>query len=231
MGHPAVTIGWADAEALGGEFYRWEFATALAGGLLGVNPFDQPNVESAKANAAAILSRSSGAGSCDCATPFRLGSLSLYTAPNAATGFDEALSGLLSPDVRGYVAIMAYLPRTREVSERLQALRIGTVEATGVATTVGYGPRFLHSTGQIHKGGPEGGVFLQITHEPREAVMIPGQPGGFGDLQRAQADGDIAALRANGRRVARIHICGDVLPALDLLSRAVQRASISMRSR
>jgi transaldolase/glucose-6-phosphate isomerase len=181
-GHPVVRI--ADgAPSLGAEFFRWEFATAVTGNILGIHPFDQPNVEEAKRATKQILE----------------------SDPGEAREFDdlEALLGTLMG--RDYVAIQAYLDPTSETEQVLQRARLAIRDRHKVAVTVGFGPRFLHSTGQLHKGGPDAGVFVQIVDRTRDAdVSIPGAPYTFGELIDAQALGDLRALRARRRRVARV---------------------------
>jgi hypothetical protein len=181
----AVDAAWLDdPHDLGGEFFRWEFATAVAGAILSVNPFDQPNVAESKANTGRVLA--SGAPP----TP--------ADPPGAVRGW---LSGIRPGD---YVAVMAYVPPDAAMDRRLAALRGGIGQRAGVAVTVGYGPRFLHSTGQFHKGGPPRGHFLQIVDAPALDVPIPGAPYGFRRLIAAQADGDLEALRARARPVLRV---------------------------
>jgi transaldolase / glucose-6-phosphate isomerase len=183
-GHPAVLLRLEDPIELGGEFFRWEFATAVAGHVLGIHPFDQPNVQEAKD-----------------ATKKLLASGDVTPPP-----YDDA--GALLKEVRAgdYIAILAYMPRNDENERRLHAARMGLRDRFRVATTVGFGPRFLHSTGQLHKGGPDTGVFLQVVEAPSEDVAIPGEPYSFATLFAAQSSGDLASLRAHGRRVARIHL-------------------------
>jgi hypothetical protein len=183
-GHPAVLLRLGDPIDLGGEFFRWEFATAVAGYVLGIHPFDQPNVQEAKDATRKLLASGD-------VTP------SLYDAP------DVALKEVRPGD---YIAIQAYAPRDGQTEERLHRSRLRLRDRYRVATTVGFGPRFLHSTGQLHKGGPNTGVFLQVVEEPREDIPIPRQPYSFGTLFAAQSAGDLASLRAHGRRVARVHM-------------------------
>ncbi len=180
-GHPVLRLPLDAAVQLGGEFFRWEFATAVAGAVLGINPFDQPNVQEAKDRTKQLLA--SGA------------------VPEPDRGDLDALLQQVRPG--DYVAIQAYLPRNEETDWRLHAARMRIRDRWNVATTVGFGPRFLHSTGQLHKGGPNTGVFLQIVEPPQEDVPIPGQPYTFGTLLAAQAAGDLESLRAHGRRAAR----------------------------
>ena len=179
-GQPVVRLPFEDAYQLGGEFFRWEFATAVAGHLLGIHPFDQPNVQQAKDASARIL----GGADVDPSTP-----------PVA-----EVLASVEPGD---YVALQAFLPRSAATVEALQAARVRLRDRHRVATTVGFGPRFLHSTGQLHKGGPDSGVFIQIVGDDRDDLAIPGQPYSFGQLKQAQALGDLESLRAQGHRVAR----------------------------
>jgi glucose-6-phosphate isomerase len=183
-GHPAVHLPLGDPIELGGEFFRWEFATAVAGAVLGINPFDQPNVQEAKDATKRLLASGQ--------------------VPDPGYG---DLSALLTEARPGdYVAIQAYLPRTEDISRRLQAARMRLRYRLHVATTVGFGPRYLHSTGQLHKGGPETGVFIQVAEPPEEDLAIPGQPYSFAKLLAAQATGDLESLRTHGRRVARVRL-------------------------
>jgi transaldolase / glucose-6-phosphate isomerase len=182
-GHPVVRLPFAGMRGLGGEFVRWEVATAVAGHVLGINPFDQPNVQEAKDATAEVLS----AGGVDAPT---------LDDPAAL------LSGVVPKD---YVAILAYLDRTAETEASLEWARLAIRDRHRVATTLGFGPRFLHSTGQLHKGGPNEGVFLQVVDANRPVdVPVPGQTYSFGTLIDAQALGDLRALRERGRRVARV---------------------------
>jgi transaldolase/glucose-6-phosphate isomerase len=207
-GHPSVSFELEDSLDLGAEMFRWEFATAVAGKLLGINPFDQPNVQEAKDRTNEILAGKSRVES-----------------PESRVVDQEALRELLDSLRPGdYFAITAYLHDTPEAVERLKRIRLKVRDALKVATTVGFGPRFLHSTGQLHKGGPDTGVFLQITAEPRENVRIPGKPYGFDEVVAAQAAGDLAALRSRGRRAVRVCLPQDVVPALEDLEAAVTRA-------
>ncbi len=179
---PAVDLPFGGREALGGEFFRWEFATAIAGHLLSIHPFDQPNVEEAKDATRRLL---------DTAAP-----------PSAANDDIGAFLEALRPGE--YLAIQAYLPRTAANSARLEAARLRLRDRFKVATTLGFGPRLLHSTGQLHKGGPASGVFVQVVDAPATDLAIPGSPFSFGKLLAGQAAGDREALRARGRRVARV---------------------------
>ena len=192
-GHPVVQLDLRDRYDVGAEFYRWEYATAIAGAVLEVNPFDQPNVQSAKDKTAEVLTHYAAAGSLPDHAP--------------ATSLKELLSGASAGD---YLAIMAYVEQTPETDAALASLRQRVMEKHHIATTVGYGPRFLHSTGQLHKGGPTTGLFLQITTDYKADIAIPGEDYSFGTLADAQSLGDIQALESLGRKTARVHVTGDV---------------------
>jgi len=161
-------------------FFVSEFATAVAGWALGINPFDQPNVQEAKDNTKRVLEEGS---------------------PELESGDLDALLGALEPP--RYLAIMAYLPYSGEVESGAARVRERAARRHHVATTFGYGPRFLHSTGQFHKGGPPVGAFVQIVDEPQEDLEVPGEAYTFGTLIRAQADGDLQTLRSHGLDAVR----------------------------
>ncbi|GAB4506158.1 MAG: hypothetical protein Kow00123_02960 [Anaerolineales bacterium] len=218
--HPtAFTRELADLYDLGGEFYCWEMATAVAGHILGVNPFDQPNVAEAKRNTANMLALYEQRGALEPADAITLGAHSDTGAPA------EALRRFFAGIQPGhYCAVLAYLPPSdawdalfAELQEQL-ALRLG------VAVTFGYGPRYLHSTGQLHKGGPATGHFLILTADDAEDVPIPGERYTFGVLKNAQALGDRQALEAAGRPVLHLHLAGDAHQTAHALRRAVQAA-------
>ncbi len=168
---------------LGAEFYRWEFATAVAGTVLGINPFDQPNVQEAKDRTAEVLSGHD-------------------QVPGTRTGPEVTLEKLLADAQEGdYVAIQAFVDPARE--GELEPL-VERARATGCVVTLGLGPRYLHSTGQLHKGGPPTGRFVQVVDDPGDELAIPGRPFGFRRLIQAQAEGDLAALRQRGRPIVRV---------------------------
>jgi transaldolase / glucose-6-phosphate isomerase len=196
-GHPVLTFDLADPYDLGGEIFRWEVATALACALLEVNPFDQPDVQIAKDIAKAKIAEFRANGK------LSAGEFVSSEASDFASVLNEFLSDTRPGD---YVAINAYLPRNPELDALLQSLRAAVTKKTGLPTTLGFGPRFLHSTGQLHKGGADNGVFLQITADPESDFDIPGQGLTFGTLERGQALGDYEALASRGRRILRIHL-------------------------
>jgi hypothetical protein len=194
--------------------FHWEFATAVAGALMQIDPFEQPNVTESKDNTKRLLVEYVAKRK----LPERG---ALVTKKEWVAG----LVGLLNKVKRGdYVAVQAYLQRTPGNDRALRAIRKELRDALGVATTVGYGPRFLHSTGQLHKGGPNNGVFIQITADAAKDVNIPGEPYTFGALIRAQAVGDLQALKDHKRRAIRIHLGQDVSGGLRQLQVAVQKA-------
>ncbi len=189
--------------SLGEMFLFWEYATAIAGYSIGVDPFDQPDVEAAKAHARTVLE--GGGGMEDEEPAFREGQVQVYGEVGEATDLVSALDALFAEvDEYGYVGVQAFLDRIAEAhAEQLRAL---VSRHAGVQATFGFGPRYLHSTGQYHKGGRPNGVFFQITADPRTELLVPGRPYGFSVLQRAQALGDAAALTEKGRRVLRVHL-------------------------
>lgn len=192
---------------LGALFLIWEYATAIVGRLLAIDPFDQPNVQESKDNTNTLLAEAGDGPLPETAPAFRDGAVEVYGDRwlGSAGTVAEALAALLAtvPE-HGYVAVMAYLDRLHD--RDATRLRDLLADKTPAAVTFGWGPRFLHSTGQYHKGGPAGGVFLQLTGEPERDLAIPGQPFDFGRLQRAQSLGDAKALAQRGRPVLRLHL-------------------------
>jgi len=228
-GHPVVTIRIVDPYALGGECFRWEMATAVAGHFLKINPFDQPNVEAAKKRARAMVEAYRREGRLSVPAPsFVEAGIAVDTEMEGQTlqavlrGFLESAAAAEAPQGgRSYVAIQAYVQPTAQTDAALQALRTRIQEQYRLATTVGFGPRFLHSTGQLHKGDGGHGWFIQITSEAPEDAPIPDEAGrdtsslSFQTLKTAQALGDGQALKDAGRRVLRVHLRGpDVLAGL-----------------
>ncbi len=209
-GYPVISLPVEDDYELGREFFRWEMAAAVACAVLGVNPFDQPDVQDSKSRTDQKIRNFHENGVLGEGAPIWEGEqVQLYG--NVRIGAGESLAGILDSFLElgqegDYIALNAYLPRTASYLDMLQKLRIAVWKRTGLATTLGFGPRFLHSTGQLHKGGPNRGLFLQITAEPSEDLPIPGWKLTFGTLERAQALGDLEALQAAGRRVLQIHL-------------------------
>jgi hypothetical protein len=206
-GHPVITIQLDELEDLGQEFFRWEMATAGAAAVLKINPFDQPNVEQAKIKAKELMAAFAERGYLPVETPtLDYDDIDVY-GPAMGESVVEALKAFLTNYRPGdYVAIMAYLPYGAEIDAALNELRLVLRTGLRSATTVGYGPRFLHSTGQLHKGDGNNGLFIQITHTPPEDAAIPGEKYTFATLAAAQAQGDYNALQENGRRLIRFHI-------------------------
>jgi transaldolase/glucose-6-phosphate isomerase len=233
-GHPVARIEVADARNLGQEFFRFEIATAVAGALLGIDAFDQPDVEAAKRAARRLTAAYEETGRLEPESPLlELDGLRLFAAPDARAGLEAAaargLPGVLAAHLAllragDYFALNAFVERCDAHDAELQRMRHAVRDARRVATTLGYGPRFLHSTGQLHKGGPPSGVLLQITADPAEDVAIPGRRTSFGVLALAQARADFDVLVERGRRVLRVHLGSDVPAGLARLRAALERA-------
>jgi hypothetical protein len=198
-GHPTLTVASHGPADLGRIFFLAEFATAVAGWALEINPFDQPNVQEAKDNTKTVLDSGS--------------------VPSLEVASDEALKALLA-DAKPphYVAVMGYLPPSAEVDAAVGDLRVAIRAATGAATTFGYGPRFLHSTGQLHKGGPPTGRFLQLVNDPSADAEIPDAGYSFGTLIAAQAAGDLQTLRSHGFAAERVKLSGEPAEAVRALT-------------
>lgn len=229
-GHPVVRQVLKDALSLGREFFLWEMATALAGAVLGINPFDQPNVQESKDNTKRLLQIYQENGSLpEQDLLVSEDGCRIYGDPASMGSQANTLAAVMSlhlarVKVGDYVALTVYLPETERHDQLLQGIRLTVREACKVATTVGYGPRFLHSTGQLHKGGADNGIFIQITADDVQDVPIPGEPLTFGVLKQAQALGDFESLANRGRRIIRFHLGSDVESGLEKLLTAVSRA-------
>ncbi len=228
-GHPSLRIILNEHISIGEELFLWEFATALAGVLLAINPFDQPNVQESKTNSVAIIEEYKKTGVLP--EPDVLaseGGLVAYgrkadwPGVTSVANAIKALVKTLKP--RDYFAVMQFVEESPVYDEILQDMRTSVRDAKKVATTTGYGPRFLHSTGQFHKGGGDNGVFLQVTADDAKDVAIPGEPFSFGVLVRAQAIGDFQSLLARDRRALRIHIKGPVREGLKAIRDLVKQA-------
>ncbi|MFQ5904370.1 MAG: phosphoheptose isomerase, partial [Candidatus Binatia bacterium] len=201
MGHPTARIRLTEDYDIGLEIFRWEAAVASAGAVLGIHPFNQPDVELAKDLARKAMKKD---------TKKTIEGVETVAADDPEE-LAEALKDWLSQAEKGdYVAIQAYLSLTEDTTELLQKIRYKLLNRMHLATTVGYGPRFLHSTGQLHKGGANKGLFLQIVDEPTKDLAVPGADYSFGDIISAQAVGDFQALKKRGRRVLRISLKKDV---------------------
>jgi hypothetical protein len=233
-GQPVVTLPVSDAYDLGHEFFRWEFATAIASALMGVNPFDQPNVQEAKDRTSALLEQYNTARELPQPRPFlRTERIALAAGADIAARLADAVSLQAAFEAYArevgpsdYVALLAYIEATEQAHETLQHIRLRLRDLLRVATTLGYGPRFQHSTGQLHKGGSDTGVFWQfVAHDPQD-VAIPGEPYTFGVLKQAQALGDLQSLQAHGRRVLRIDLGADIAAGLAEVRQAIDAARL-----
>jgi transaldolase/glucose-6-phosphate isomerase len=231
-GHPVVHITMEDKYDLGQEFFRWEVATATAGSLIGINPFNQPDVEASKIATKELTSEYEKNGSLPVETPvFEAAGIKLFTdAENAAqlgkkSSLAEYLKAHLGRLQTGdYFALLAYVEMNGLHDKQLQSLRTAVRDHKKVATCLGFGPRFLHSTGQAYKGGPNSGVFLQVTCDDAEDLAVPGQKYTFGVVKAAQARGDFAVLAERKRRALRVHLGKDVHEGLTVLEAAVREA-------
>ena len=235
-GHPVVRLELDDEYDVAQEFFRWEFAAAVAGAILGINPFDQPDVEASKIATRKLTGEYERAGTLPAETPFfSEGQIALFAdATNAAlldraVGTRRSLAGYLAAHVGRlnegeYFALLAYVEMNDANERTLQAIRIGVRDARRVATCLQFGPRFLHSTGQGFKGGPDTGVFLQITCDDALDLPVPGQSYTFGVVKAAQARGDFQVLAERNRRALRVHLGSDVPGALSALQTAMRAA-------
>ncbi len=226
-GHPVARIEIKDRLSLGAEFVRWEVATAAAGAVLGVNPFDEPNVAESKKNTADLLREWKQKQTFNEGKPVAVdGQLAVFCredapwlpagSPKPAQNVVDSFLNLVRPP--DYVAVLAFLHPTAPRDKKLEAIRLRIRDRARVATTLGYGPRYLHSTGQLHKGGPDFGVFIVLTADADIDLRIPGEDYGFAVLQRAQALGDLRSLNGKRRRTIRIHLGSDVDKGLKLLA-------------
>ena len=232
-GHPVVRITVNDRMQLGQEFFRWEMATAVAGSIIGINPFDQPDVETAKIKTRELTEAFEKGGALPEERAFFEGEgIKLFADPRneatlkpQATSLTGALKAHLGRIGQGdYAALLAYIERSKAHIDIVQRIRRTIRDRTQAATCVGFGPRFQHSTGQAYKGGPNSGVFLQITCDDPEDLPVPGQSYTFGIVKAAQARGDFDVVAERGRRALRAHITGDLDKGLETLSRAVEQA-------
>ena len=235
-GHPVVRIAMADIYELGAEFFRWEIATAVAGSIIGINAFNQPDVEASKIATRELTSAYEKTGSLPAEKPVVEDSgVKLFTdEKNAAelaklSGGDQSLVGYLRAHLSrikagDYFAVLGYVQMNAEHEQSLQTIRHAVRDKKRVATCLGFGPRFLHSTGQAYKGGPNSGVFLQITCDDSVELPVPGQKYTFGIVKAAQARGDFQVLADRGRRALRVHLGSNLKAGLATLQAAVQKA-------
>jgi len=224
-GQSVVTIRLADLHDIAQEFYRWEIATATAGAILGINPFDQPNVQESKDNTKRLLKEVREQGRLpEGQATLREGPLSLYGQEGAPTITGSLARFLGQARAGDYLALLAYLPENEASSRVLEEVRLRLRDALRLATTLGYGPRYLHSTGQFHKGGPNTGLFMILTFSDQDDPAVPGQPYTFGVFQQAQAIGDMESLQRHGRRVVRLHLGDDLAPGLTAFSEVMRQA-------
>ena len=230
-GHPVARIVVPALGRIGGEFFRWELATAVAGAVLGINPFDQPDVEASKIKTLELTKAVESSGTLPAPAPiFTADGISLFADPANATalGSQDSLQAYLRAHFAragagDYVALLAYLAQNTQHLALLQALRVRLRDRLRVATNVQFGPRFLHSTGQFYKGGPKSGLFLQITGADAHDLAVPGHRLSFGTIKAAQAQGDFTVLCERGRRALHVHLDA-VEPGLQSLARAVELA-------
>ncbi|MGO8954908.1 MAG: bifunctional transaldolase/phosoglucose isomerase [Rhodomicrobium sp.] len=230
-GNPVARIGVKDIWHIGQEFFRWEIATAVAGAVIGIDPFDQPDVEASKEKARALTAEYEKSHRLPEENPlFRENGVALYADPrNAAElGQHKTLSGYLKSHLgrvhpSDYVALLAYIQRNGANTLALTAMRTRIRDKTHAATCLGYGPRFQHSTGQAYKGGPNSGVFLQLTCDDPADIDVPGHSYSFGVVKAAQARGDLEVLAERGRRALRVHLT-DVEAGLAELAQSIEAA-------
>ena len=234
-GHPVARITLANRMSLFQEFFRWEIAVAVAGAVIGVDPFDQPDVEAAKIKTSALTDAYEASGALAAQTPFfQDGAISLYTDPGNISALKSAAGeASLEAYLRAhfarvgaadYIGLLAYLDRTDAHVASMTAIRTGLRGRLKAATVVGFGPRFQHSTGQAYKGGPNAGVFLQITAPPAADLPVPGRKLSFGVIEAAQAQGDFDVLAERGRRILRVDLGADVAGGLARLAAAIEAA-------
>jgi len=235
-GQPVVRINVQDIYSLGQEFFRWEMATAVAGAIIGINPFNQPDVEASKIATHKLTGEYEQTGRLPQETPFfEEGGIKLFTdgknasALEAAGGGKPSLTAYLKAHLArlnpgDYFALLAYIEMNAANEKSLQAIRHAVLDAKRVATCLGFGPRFLHSTGQAYKGGPNTGVFLQVTCDDATDLPVPGQKYTFGTVKAAQARGDFEVLVERERRALRVHLPADVKAGVARLQAAIRQA-------
>jgi transaldolase / glucose-6-phosphate isomerase len=230
-GQPVVRITLPNTYTLGQEFFRWEIATAVAGSIIGIDAFNQPDVEASKVETRKLTSEYESTGSLPAESPFLVTKDAKLFADDkntAALAGGKTLADILKSQLSriaasDYFAVLGYIPMNAENEAALQTIRTAVRDGKKVATCLGFGPRFLHSTGQAYKGGPNSGVFLQITCDDASDLPVPGQKYTFGVVKAAQARGDFAVLAERGRRALRVHLGKNLKSGLKALSRAVSQ--------
>ena len=234
-GHPVVRIVMKSIDHIGQEFFRFEMAVAVAGSVLGINPFNQPDVEAAKIKTRELTAAFEKTGSLPTEHPVvSTEAVDIYTDDNNAAALRKAGANgdlgswlkahLARSGAHDYVALLAYIERNTAHIGNLQHMRLAVRDRRHVATCAEFGPRFLHSTGQAYKGGPDSGVFLQITADDARDLAVPGQKASFGVIRAAQARGDFGVLTERGRRALRVHLKGDLASGLQMLDKAITEA-------
>jgi transaldolase/glucose-6-phosphate isomerase len=232
-GHPVVRIAVPNIYNLGQEFFRWEIATAVAGSIIGIDAFNQPDVEASKIETKKLTSQYEATGSLPPEVPFfEASGIKLFADEKNAVAVhgpnlvDVLKAHLARAGAGDYFAVLGYVTMNPAHEKALQAIRHAVRDKKKVATVLGFGPRFLHSTGQAYKGGPNSGVFLQITCDDAKDLPVPGQKYTFGIVKAAQARGDFAVLAERGRRALRVHLGKNVKAGLATLAKAVQKAIV-----
>jgi transaldolase/glucose-6-phosphate isomerase len=230
-GHPVVRITLPNTGTLGQEFFRWEIATAVAGSIIGINAFNQPDVEASKIETKKLTTQYEATGSLPPEVPFfeDKGIKLFADEKNVAAVHGPKLADVLKAHLSrlgtgDYFGVLGYIPMNAANEKTLQGIRHSVRDKKKVATVLGFGPRFLHSTGQAYKGGPNSGVFLQITCDDAKDLPVPGQKYTFGIVKAAQARGDFAVLSERGRRALRVHLGKNLKSGLAALAKAVQKA-------
>jgi len=231
-GYPVVRITLPNVYAVGQEFFRWEIATAVAGSIIGINAFNQPDVEASKIETKKLTSQYEATGSLPPESPFFIAKDAKLFADDrnsAALSGGKSLNEIVKTHLSrigagDYFAVLGYIPMNAENEKALQTIRMSVRDAKKVATCLGFGPRFLHSTGQAYKGGPNSGVFLQITCDDASDLAVPGQKYTFGVVKAAQARGDFAVLAERGRRALRVHLGKNLKSGLNALAKAVSQS-------
>ena len=230
-GQPVATIALSSKMQVAQEFFRWEFATAVAGAIIGINAFNQPDVEASKVETRKLTDAYAQSGRLPAETPFATdGDFSLFAPERVASGLKgDTLEAVLKAHLAtvkpgDYVALLAYIERDAKTIDWIQGTRLAIRDARHVATAAEFGPRFLHSTGQAYKGGPNSGVFLQVTADDVADLPVPGEKYSFGVVKAAQARGDFDVLAERGRRALRVHVKGNLAAGLERLGSAIRAA-------